>query len=324
MTKKAIITGVGGQDGILLSDLLLKEGYDVVGICRPSKEIIYTGAIQHLKNIKIIKLDIADKNQVDQLIKAEKPSQLYHLAVCHHESTLNRHVDTELDSRMLKTNFRSTENFIHAILNNFKDCRFFYAGSSQMYTATKKSEIVNEKTPFNPSSFYGHTKHWSQQLIDYYRKNNNFWGVTGVLFNHESIYRDEKYISRLITRSAAKIKLGDKKEIKVKNPFSRADWGSAKDFTQAFFKMLNADTPEDYIVSSGIEHSVSDIINIAFDSLNLDISKFLLYPNNAKEPELSILGDSSKLSKKLNWEQKEEFKSLILNMVGHDLNLLKN
>ena len=143
--------------------------------------------------------------------------------------------------------------------------------------------------------------------------------MTGVLFNHESIYRDEKYISRLITRSAAKIKLGDKKEIKVKNPFSRADWGSAKDFTQAFFKMLNADTPEDYIVSSGIEHSVSDIINIAFDSLNLDISKFLLYPNNAKEPELSILGDSSKLSKKLNWEQKEEFKPLILNMVEHDL-----
>lgn len=315
MDKVALITGAWGQDGVLLAESLLNKGYQILGVGRPNSS---TSAPQHLKPVKELHFDLTDLKSVQKVFREYSIHECYHLAACHHESTKNEVLSLEKDSEMILTNFKSTENLIRGILESGNKTKLFYAGSSQMFTPSKYGEVFSEKSHYNPSTFYGHTKVFSANLIDYYRKKHGLFGVTGILFNHESPLRPPKFISRLITSTVAKISKGIEKKLEVRNPYGVTDWSSAKDFVEGYQLALSQREPEDLIFSSGKQHQVQDIINISFNYLNLNVSDFLSYPETATPPASSIIGDNSKLLK-LGWKQEYSFQKMIIEMLEQDL-----
>lgn len=314
MTKTALITGIWGQDGTLLAKSLLKKGFKVIGIARMGSN---TPPTVNNPNLEVISINLLEYNNVLKIFKDYTIDQCYHLAACHHESTQKK-VSLEQDSLMVETNFLTTKNLIHAILETGNHSRFFYAGSSQMFSPNSFGEVFTEKSPYNPSTFYGHTKIFSANLIDYYRRKHSFYGFTGILFNHESPLRPKKFISRLITQSSAEVFKGYREVLEVRNPYGVTDWSSAQDFVEGYQLALTQDIPRDLIFASGEQHSVFDIINICFKKLGLDIDKHLKFPKEAKTPQTSLIGDSS-LLKSIGWTPAQSFEDLIIEMLESDL-----
>jgi GDPmannose 4,6-dehydratase len=315
VTKTILITGIWGQDGTILAQSLLKKGYHVLGLARPDSS--RTPTIQS-KDLEIVKVDLRKAHEVNELFKRYSIQECYHLAACHHESTKEPELSFEQDSEMIETNFNSTQNLIHAILNNGNKARLFNAGSSQMFTPQSFGHVFNEGSPYNPTTIYGHTKVFSANLIDYYRRNHNFYGVTGVLFNHESPLRSPKFISRLITQAAAKISRGKLDKLNVRNPFSVTDWSAASDFVEGYQISLKQDKPQDLIFASGKQHRVMDIIEICFEKLGLDTSRHLEFPSDAQPSKTSLIGDSSNL-RSLGWKPQKSFRDFVLEMLEADL-----
>jgi len=319
MSKTALITGIFGQDGTLLTKSLLNKGYRILGLVRSGPENKYFR--DHFESVTILKNNLSSYSEVINLFKSNQIDECFHLAACHHESIKSNLFSLEQDSLMVQTNFESTKNLIHAILETGSKTKFFYAGSSQMFSPSEFNQSFDEKCSCNPSTFYGHTKVFSANLIDYYRKNHNFYGVTGILFNHESPLRSPKFISRLITKSCAQIAKGQLKKLEVRNPYGVTDWSSAKDFVEGFQQVLSQESAGDYIFSSGTQHKVMDLIEICFNHLKLDINEHLSFPQSAKTPDVSLIGDNTKL-KSTGWEPKYSFKEFILEMLEEDLKSL--
>ncbi len=299
----ALITGISGQDGKLLARLLESRGQKVVGIGRGQGT------------------DITDWASVEDLIKSARPDFIYHLAACHHDSQAGKALSIELDQQMVRTNFLSTQYLAQAVLKHRPACRIFYAGSSQMFTPAKVDDLVNENTPFSPSTFYGRTKVWSQQLLAHYRERHGLWACTGILFNHESIHRPDHFVTRYLTKSAAQIKKGLIKEISVQNPFAVTDWSAAEDFVEAFTLITSADRPKDYILATGRGCSVGDVIQTAFSHLGMEWKAHVSHPSEARRPPCNILGDSSALRTELGWSPKKDIHTVVREMVDHDLAL---
>ena len=318
--KKSLIVGVSGQDGTLLSQHLHAKGHEVYGISRSqkmSKPVLASDAIKSLN------VDITDSKSVDDCVQNLKPDEIYYLAACHHAAfdPLAQHSlesSLLLNEEMVKVNFMVIQNFANSILKFNPHSRFLFAASSQMYTASAAAFEVNEQTPRSPSTFYGHTKSWSMDLLQHHRKQYGLKACTAILFNHESPLRKNAFITRKITEGVAHIKNGLKKEIEVMDIGSRADWSSANDFVEGMALMLEAEEQKDYVLASGVLHSVQDILEIAFSWVGLDWKQYTKFQKNTENPKC-LLGSPQLIKKQLGWAPKENFKSLICRMLDHDL-----
>ena len=256
MSKVAIITGITGQDGSYLAELLLKKKYKVHGLIRKDIKKNNSKYFWRIKNIykklKLHKLDIANYNQLKKIIKKIKPNEVYHLAAQAHDGhSFNDEFYT----------FEINLNFTHKILSIVKkvnkNAKFFFAGSSEMYSKNILKKI-DEDTNFNPRSAYGIAKVASHFLVKSYRETFNFNASTGILFNHESPRKSEQFVLRKISKSVARIKLGLQKKIKLGNIKSKRDWGHAKDYVYAMWLMNQQAKPNDYVIGTGVLNSVED------------------------------------------------------------------
>jgi GDPmannose 4,6-dehydratase len=321
MSKIALITGITGQDGSYLAELLLQKKYVVHGLIRKKtfKNSKFFWPLKHVaKNLKLHKLDFHNFKQLDKYIKKINPDEVYHLAAQAHDGHSFKNELYTLNINL---------NFTHKILSSVRKinpkANFFFAGSSEMYSKNIKVKI-DENTNFNPESAYGIAKVASHYLIKNYRENFNFKASTGILFNHESPRKDDRFVLRKIAKSVAKIKLGLQNTISLGDIKSKRDWGHAKDYAYAMWLINIQKKPGDYIIGTGKLNSVKNFVEKAFKYVGLDYKKHLKIDKKLiriKDSKARI-ANPMKLMKKLKWKRKFNFESLVIDMVDKELNNL--
>jgi len=317
--KKALITGITGQDGSYLSELLLEKGYEVHGIVRRvaiEHPQVRMWRLRHiLDRIKIHSASMESYASIFDIIAEVKPDECYHLAA---QSFVSYSFEDEFST--INTNLNGTHYVLSAIKRQAPLCRFYFAASSEMFGNAAETP-QNENTPFHPRSPYGISKMAGFELTKNYREAYGLFALSGILFNHESPRRGGEFVTRKITSGAAKIKLGLEKEIRLGNVEALRDWGHSRDYVRAMWLMLQQDEPEDYVAASGESHSVREFLELSFDCVGLDYRKYLVIDENLYRPsEVNILqGDASKAKKKLAWSPEVSFKELVREMVEGDL-----
>ena len=327
MVKIALITGITGQDGSYLSELLLKKKYRVHGIVRKNYKknaLKNNWRINHLKKkLTLHKVNILNFNELERLIKKVRPNEVYHLAA-QPIAYLSPSYSFKNDLYTFKSNFNFTHILLSAVYKVNKDTKFFFAGSSEMYKDNFNKKI-SEKTPFEPKTAYGIAKLASFYLLKSYRDNLNMNASTGFLFNHESPFKDSKFVLRKISSSVARIKLGLQKKIKLGDIKSKRDWGHAKDFAKAMWLICKHKKADDYIIGTGKLHSVEDFLKMAFKHLKLNYKDFVEIDNKFKRKKDSKpkLANISKIKRVLKWKPNTKFKNLMLDMVETDLKRLR-
>jgi GDPmannose 4,6-dehydratase len=317
--KKALITGITGQDGSYLSELLLEKGYEVHGIVR-RVAIEHPQArmwrIRHLLNrIKIHSASMESYASIFDIIADVKPDECYHLAA---QSFVSYSFEDEFST--INTNLNGTHYVLSAIKRQAPHCRFYFAASSEMFGNAAESP-QNEKTPFHPRSAYGISKMAGFELTRNYREAYGLFALSGVLFNHESPRRGGEFVTRKITSAAAKIKLGLEKEIRLGNLDAKRDWGHSRDYVRAMWLMLQQPGPEDFVIATGESHSVKEFLDAAFSCLDLDYRKYLVVDQDLYRPsEVNILqGDASRARQELKWFPESGFEELVREMVDGDM-----
>ena len=321
MDKKALITGIAGQDGSYLAELLLAKGYEVHGIVR---RIAIEDSTHKLKNITHLhdrlKLHVASLDNVLSLIKtirAVMPDECYHLAA---SSFVSYSFEDEMS--ILNNNINATHYLLAAIKEFVPHCRFYYAGSSEMFGNVAHSP-QDESTPFNPRAIYGVSKVAGYHLVQNYRSQYGMFACSGILYNHESPRRGYEFVTRKIVSSAVKIKLGLLDSLSLGNLDARRDWGYAPDYVQAMWLMLQADTPDDFVVATGETHTVREFVEIAFNCLGLDYRQYVKTdPQFFRPTELvELCGNAGKITTKLGWQRTRSLEEIIAEMVASELNL---
>ncbi|HUR44663.1 MAG TPA: GDP-mannose 4,6-dehydratase [Candidatus Saccharimonadales bacterium] len=327
MSKKALITGITGQDGSYLAELLLSKGYEVHGIIRRASvfttqrlDHIYTDPHINKTALKLYYGDMADASALSRLIRRIEPDEIYNLAA-------QSHVRVSFDSPEYTADVTGTGTLrlLEAIRESGIQTRFYQASSSEMYG--KVVEIPQkESTPFYPRSPYGCAKVFAFWITVNYRESYGMHASNGILFNHESPRRGATFVTRKITRAVAQIKAGLQDKLFLGNLDSKRDWGYAKEFVEAMWLMLQQDQADDYVVATGETHSVREFLDVAFGHVGLDWHKYVeIDPAYHRPAEVDILiGDSTKARKQLNWEPKTKFADLVKLMVDADLKLLKD
>ena len=317
--KKALITGVTGQDGSYLAELLLEKGYKVHGIVRrvalehPQARM---WRIRHvLDRIHIHSASLESYASLFDIISDVKPDECYHLAA---QSFVSYSFEDEFST--INTNLNGTHYVLSAIKRQAPECRFYFAASSEMFGNVKESP-QNENTPFHPRSPYGISKMAGFELTRNYREAYGLFALSGILFNHESARRGAEFVTRKITSAAARIKLGLDSEIRLGNLEARRDWGHSRDYVRAMWLMLQQAEPEDYVIATGESHSVQEFLQAAFDYLGLNYRDHLMIDDELYRPsEVNILqGDATKARKKLGWAPTTSFEELVKEMVDGDL-----
>lgn len=314
MSKCAMITGVYGQDGSLLAEHLLTLGYRVVGLVQRRKPDFPT-----LAQVEIIETDIADPVAMRNVFQEIRPDECYHLAAYHHSS--DQHSSEEGRWQMLKVNFMATQALLDALLEATPSCRFLYAGSSQMYTPRDDVTEIDEHTPYSPATYYGITKVASAQLIDLYRRDRALWGVTAILFNHESTRRGKSFLSRKVTSSAAAYankSLAADEKLSLRDMSARTDWSAATDFVYAMHLALQGPSPQDYVLASGTVHTVGELVQQAFGSAGLDWQDFVATAAQPAGSRPCLRGNPARAQSQLGWKPEKSFVQLIEEMVAHD------
>lgn len=321
--KRALITGITGQDGSYLAELLLKHGYEVHGIIRRASSfntsrINHIYEDRHVSNARLILHygDMADAVHMVKLLYELQPDEIYNLAAQSHVR-----VSFEIPEYTGDVTGTGVIRILEAIRESglCKKTRFYQASSSEMYG--KVSEVPQiETTPFHPRSPYACAKVFAHYLTINYRESYGLHASNGILFNHESPRRGETFVTRKITRAAARIKLGLQKSLYLGNLDAKRDWGHARDYVEAMWLMLQQDQPDDYVVATGEMHSVRDFCQEAFASLDLDWEAYVKYdPVYERPAEVDVLlGDASKAKKILGWEPKLTFKGLVKEMIESD------
>jgi GDPmannose 4,6-dehydratase len=342
--KKALITGITGQDGSYLAEFLLNKGYEVHGIKRRTS-LINTNRIDHLyqdpnennRNFILHHGDLTDSTSLIRIIQEVKPSEIYNLAAQSHVAVSFEEPEYTANSDAIGA-LRILEAI--RILKLEKKTKYYQASTSELYGAVRETP-QNEKTPFYPRSPYGVAKLYAYWITVNYREAYGIYACNGILFNHESPVRGETFVTRKITRALARIKLGLQKNLYLGNLNAKRDWGHAKDFVEAQWLMLQQKNPEDFVIATGKQNSVRDFINLASKNLEMEIKwrgKGLkevgsfngkdiikINPRYFRPTEVeSLLGDASKAKKKLNWFPKISFEKMIKDMVDEDLKLAKN
>jgi GDPmannose 4,6-dehydratase len=323
--KKAVVTGITGQDGSYLTELLLKEGYEVYGIIRRSSSF-HTGRIDHLykdphekPKLKLIYGDLTDGSGLSTAINDICPDEVYNLAA-------QSHVRVSFDMPIYTADVDAlgTLRLLEAVRTMKDPARFYQASSSEMYGKVLETPQT-EKTPFYPRSPYGCSKVYSFWQVINYREAYDMFACNGILFNHESPRRGKTFVTRKITQAATRIKLGLQNKLYLGNLDAKRDWGFAGDYVEAMWLMLQQDRPDDYVIATGQTHSVREFLDEVFGCLDLDWNEYVeIDPRYFRPTEVDfLLGDSSKAQKELNWEPKITFKELARMMTDADMKLAK-
>jgi GDPmannose 4,6-dehydratase len=314
----ALITGITGQDGSYLAELLLTKGYRVVGMARRSSVVTFE-RIQHIQDqIDIIQGDLHDQSSLMDLIEQYRPDEVYNLAA-------QSFVPTSWNQPVLtgEVTALGVTRMLEAIRLFSSKTRFYQASSSEMFG--KVCEVPQrESTPFYPRSPYGVAKCYGHWITVNYRESYNLFAVSGILFNHESPRRGIEFVTRKITYNAVRIKLGLAKELRLGNLDSRRDWGFAGDYVEAMWRMLNQDKPDDYVVGTGETHSVREFCEKAFGYLDLDYQEYVIQdPRYYRPAEVDLLvSDPSYAHQKLGWVPQVNFEGLVQMMVDSDMKRL--
>ena len=323
MKVKALITGITGQDGSYLAELLLKKGYEVHGIVR---RVALENPNQRLWRIKKIQSKIhlhfgtmENYASIFKILNKVKPNEFYHLAA-------QSYVDYSFDDQFstLSSNISSTHYCLSAIKESGLKTKFYFAGSSEMFGKVKETP-QNEDTPFHPRSPYGISKVAGFDLTRNFRESYGIHASSGILFNHESEKRGFEFVTRKISRAVASIKLKKQKYLELGNLNAQRDWGYAPEYVKGMWMMLQEKNPDDYVVGTGETHSIKYFAEKAFDTLGLNFQKYIKINKNFYRPaEVDILvADSKKINSKLGWKAKTKIDKLIEIMVINDFKLLK-
>ena len=318
--KRALITGVTGQDGSYLADFLLEKGYKVFGLIRRSSTVNFE-RIRHIQDkIEIMPGDLLDQNSLMNAVKESWPDEVYNLAA-------QSFVPTSWNQPVLTGEFTGlgVTRVLEAIRVVKPDIRFYQASSSEMFGKVKETP-QNEKTPFYPRSPYGIAKVYGHWITVNYRESYNLFCCSGILFNHESPRRGKEFVSRKVTYAAARIKRGLEKELRMGNLDAKRDWGCARDYVEAMWRMLQQDKPDDFVIATGETHSVRELLEIAFGHLCLDYKDFVVVdPKLVRPAEVDLLlGDPTKARKVLGWKPTVTFEELVTRMVDADVERLKH
>jgi GDPmannose 4,6-dehydratase len=323
MKRKALITGITGQDGSYLAEFLLEKGYEVHGIVRrvaledPEHRM---HRISHILNdIELHSASLESYPSLLNAVGAVGPDECYHLAA---QSFVSYSFEDAFST--FNTNINGTHFMLESIRENAPGCRFYFAGSSEMFGKVREVPQV-ETTPFYPRSPYGITKVVGFELTRNYRDAYNIHGSTGILFNHESPRRGYEFVTRKITRHVARIKLGLAEEVRLGNLDAKRDWGHAREYVRAMWMMLQRDEPEDFVIATGKTWSVREFVQKAFGHVGLDYEKYVKIDDQFYRPaEVELLvGDASRAREELGWDHSVSFEKLVCEMVDNDLALLE-
>ena len=311
----ALITGITGQDGSYLVDLLLSKGYEVVGMVRRSSTVTFQ-RVQHIQNeITIIQGDLHDQSSLIDIVEKYQPDEVYNLAA-------QSFVPTSWNQPVLtgEVTALGVTRILEAVRLVNPKTRFYQASSSEMFGKVREVP-QRESTPFYPRSPYGVAKVYGHWIVVNYRESYDMFAVSGILFNHESPRRGLEFVTRKITNGVARIKLGRAKELRLGNLEARRDWGYAGDFVNGMWLMLQQDEPKDYVLGTGVTHSVREFCEIAFSYVGLDYQDFVVQdPRFYRPAEVDLLvADPGKARQELDWSPKVNFQELIQMMVDADL-----
>lgn len=322
MTKKALVTGINGQDGSYLTELLLEKGYEVHGTVR--REAIEDtghrlGNIAHIVDkIQLHPVSLDNHLSAYKLISKIVPDECYHLAA---SSFVSYSFDDE--ESVLTANFNSTHFLLASIKEAAPDCRFYFAGSSEMFGNAPQAP-QNESTPFNPRSIYGISKVASHHLVTNYRRQHGLYACTGILYNHESPRRGHAFVTRKITSTVARIHLGLADHLELGNLDPKRDWGYAPEYVEAMWRMLQQNESDNYVVATGRSHSVRDFLEIAFGVVDLDYNKYVRINPAFFRPteDVPLMGDASKARSVLDWQPEKKLNDIVREMVESDIQTL--
>jgi GDPmannose 4,6-dehydratase len=320
MAKRALITGVTGQDGSYLAELLLHKGYEVFGVIRRSS-VDTSDRIAHLLNrITFIQADLLDQSSLIAALRQARPQEVYNLAA-------QSFVPTSWMQPVLTAEFTAlgVTRILEAVRTVDASIRLYQASSSEMFGNPPETP-QRELTPFRPRSPYGVAKVYGHNITVNYRESYGLFACSGILFNHESPRRGLEFVTRKVAQGVAKIKLGLARELRLGNLEAKRDWGFAADYVEAMWLMLQQPQPEDFVVGSGVAHSVKDLVALAFRSAGLDWQEFVQIDQSFLRPaEVDhLLADAGKARQMLGWKPKVSFEELVSMMVEHDLHRLKN
>ena len=315
--KRALITGITGQDGSYLAEFLLGKGYEVYGMVRRSSTINYERISHIQERLKLMQGDLLDQNSLIEALRVSEPAEVYNLGA-------QSFVPTSWNQPVLTGEFTAlgVTRMLEAIRTVNPKIRFYQASSSEMFGKIRETP-QDERTPLYPRSPYGVAKVYGHWITVNYRESYGIFCCSGILFNHESPRRGLEFVSRKVTSAAAKIKLGLQKELRMGNLDARRDWGFAGDYVEAMWLMLQQKEPEDYVIATGISHSVKDLIKVAFDHVGLDWEEYVVSdPKLFRPAEVDcLLGDPRKAKSILGWQPKVTFEKLIRMMVDADLQI---
>ncbi|MDG2029303.1 MAG: GDP-mannose 4,6-dehydratase [Acidimicrobiales bacterium] len=319
MAKRALITGITGQDGSYLAELLLGKGYDVIGMVRRSSTVNFE-RIAHIQDqVRFVPGDLLDEVSMIEILRTYRPVEVYNLAA-------QSFVQTSFGQPVLtgETTALGVTRLLDAIRLVDPEIRFYQASSSEMFG--KVQEVPQtESTPFHPRSPYGVAKVYGHWITVNYRESYGLHGTSGILFNHESPRRGMEFVTRKISHAVAQIKLGKLDELRLGNLDAKRDWGFAADYVDAMWRMLQRDEPEDYVICTGSTHSVREFCELAFDHVGLDWEKHVVVDETFMRPaEVDLLvGDATKAADELGWVPQTSFSELVRLMVDADIALLE-
>ena len=317
--KRVLITGINGMDGSHLADFLLEKGYEVYGMERRTSSPNRTNT-KHLEGkITFVNGDLTDQNSLVRCLRESNPDEVYNLAA---QSFVGESWNTPEQTGDVTG--LGALRMLEAIREYGKEIRFYQASTSELYGRMIENP-ANEKTPFYPRSPYGVAKLYGHWITKIYRESYDMFNVSGILFNHESERRGIEFVTRKITDGVARIKLGLSDNLTLGNLDSKRDWGYSPDYVKSMWLMLQQDEPDDYVIATGVEHSIRDFLDCAFDYIGVsDWSKYVLQDERYMRPaEVAVLcGDSSKAREVIGWKPETSFEQMVFNMVGNDIKLL--
>ncbi len=318
--KKALITGISGQDGSYLTEFLLQKGYEVHGIVR--RETLSGGAHKLwrinslLDRVTLHEGSIEDYLSLRAIIEKVRPDECYHLA----SQSFVSYALKENEVPAISSNIDGTLYLLSILKEAVPVCRFYFAGSSEMFGLADQSP-QDEATRFRPRSLYGIAKISGYYLTQNYRDVYGLFACSGILYNHESPRRGMEFVTRKITNAVAEIKLGLNSELRLGNLQARRDWGFAKDYVEAMWLMLQQDQPDDYVIASGVTHSVEEFVDTAFSSVGLNWRDYVVVDEQFYRPgeKYPLCGNFSKAARKLGWQPRKGFKEVVQMMAAEDL-----
>ena len=313
----SLVTGALGQDGFILCRRLRALGVDVVGVARPGGgHAVRRRVLEQDLGCRIVDADLTDPQPLGALVADLRPASIFHLAAAHHSS--HGTVETPDTWRaMIAVNLVATEALAHAAVATGGECSLIYASSSQIWTARDPDQRINETTPVEPATFYGHTKVWAADLLGQYRDRHGLKTFVAFLFNHESPWRSSDFVTRMVAQAAAQAARGDTAPLHLRNIGARADWQAAEDVVEALILMAEAPVPDNYVLASGRSHSVRDVVEAAFGHVGIEWRHRVTADRDQAGP--CLIGDPAKARRRLGWRPRVDFEQLVRGMVDADL-----